>query len=183
MVGWIEKMFADEKRTYLVVVIPNGIPLVKFSLTHLQSRKILESTYENTVTSMAPMELAVLQLVDQLQMHFSDHSIQIRYVVIDDLQLGGAPTLRDRMLGSLYGEAAIEEFLSILNAQDVEKRGNLNLWTIDDITSVGWHCYPRQEVTPLFQGTTPRAGGLDPLPFFRQMHGMVSGYRPWAAMV
>ena len=29
-------------------------------------------------------------------------------------------------------------------------------------------------------GVDPQVGGLDPLPFFRQMRGTVSGYRPLA---
>lgn len=180
LVGWIERCFQEDRRRYLVVIVPNGSPL----LTMSQGTPVsLEQNYLDMVTSISPMELTVPSLVDQLLVHFSGpDTVQIRYVVIDDLQLGGTPTLRDRMLGSLYGEAAVEEFLSVLNAQDTKRRGNLNLLAIDDTSRVGWKCHPREEVLPIFSGKTPRAGGLDPLPFFRQMRGTVSGYRPWAEL-
>ena len=186
LVAWMETMFRTKKRSYLVVIIPSGAPLLTMARDGApdgarNGPQDGYESYENIVTSMAPMELTVPRLVDQLVMHFAgQHGVQIRYVVIDDLQLGGTPTLRDRMLGSLYGEAAIEEFLSVVNSQDTRRRGNLNLLAIDDISRMRWRCHPREEVTPLFRGDTPRAGGLDPVPFFRQMRGTVSGYRPWA---
>lgn len=181
LVGWIERMFANGKRAYLVVIVPSGLPLLTFSTTH--ERRSPAESYESIVSPMAPMapiELTLLGLVDQLDTSWTGSSnVQIRYVILDDLQLGGAPSLRDRMLGSLYGNAAIEEFLSIVKADHEGRLGNLNLLAIADTNSVGWNCYPREEVTPLFMGARPRAGGLDPLPFFRQMRGTVSGYRPW----
>ena len=86
------------------------------------------------------------------------------------------------MLGSMYGEAAVEEFLSVVNGIDTRARGNLNLLTIGGTSRVNWKCLPRETVRHLYQGPTPRAGGLDPLPFFRQARGTVSGYRPLATL-
>ena len=182
LVKWVEGMFEDSRRTYLVVIIPNGIPLITMA-SYRVSEESLGLDYESIVTSMAPLELTVLRLVDDLILHFSGAgTVQVRYVVLDDLQRGGEPTARDRILGSLYGEAAIEEFLSLIHEQDVAKRGNLNLLAIDNTTTVRWRSFRRDEVVPMFQGANPRAGGLDPLPFFRQSRGTVSGYRPLAAL-
>ena len=124
-----------------------------------------------------------MRLVDDLLVHFSgDENIQIRYVVIDDLQLGGKPTVRDRVLGSVYGEAAVEEFLAMVQAYELERRGDLHLISVQDTASVSWRCHSREEVKTIYQGSPPRTGGLDPLPFFREMSGSVSGYRPWATL-
>lgn len=178
LVSWIESTFESSTRPYLLIIIPNGIPLIR-PLTQKSDQDTRD--YESIITSMAPLELTVLRLFDDMSIHFAGHSsIQIRYVIIDDLQLGGRPTARDRLLGSMYGEAAIEEFLSIVNAQQVDHRGNLNLLAIDGTSAVRWRCFARQEVTTIFRGDSPRGGGLDPIPFFRQMRGTVSGYRPWA---
>jgi hypothetical protein len=122
-------------------------------------------------------------VVDDLMLYFAGaEAVQIRHVLLDDLQRGGAPSARDRVLGSLYGEAAVEEFLALLNEQGSERRGDLNLLAIDDISRVGWQSFRRPEVRPLYRGDPPRAGGLDPLPFLRQSRGIVSGYRPLAAI-
>jgi 6-phosphofructokinase 1 len=182
LVEWIEKMFDESGRSYLVVIVPNGIPVGEV----LIGRSAEGSTppeYERIVGSMAPVELTVLRVVDDLMLHFAGNGgIHIRYVVLDDLQRGGAPTLRDRMLGSIYGEAAIEEYLSVVKGQDFERWGNLNLLAVRDTVKVAWRCHPRQAVAPLFIGPNARAGGLDPLPFFRQSRGTVSGYRPLASV-
>jgi len=181
LVAWIERMFRDSHMKYLNVILPSGIPLGY--MTSEQGQGIPGQTYEAIVSSMAPLELTTLRVVDGLTMHFAGNDeIHICYVILDDLQRGGAPTLRDRVLGSIYGEAAIEEFLSIVNTQDYDKRGNLNLLAVRDTVNVAWRCYPRSAVLPLFSGPNPRAGGLDPLPFFRQSRGTVSGYRPLAAL-
>ena len=182
LVGWIDRMFKETKKSYLLVVVPNGIPVLTASIQRDKNGNGA-NTYDRVVTSMAPFELTVLRLVDDLMLHFSGESnVQIRYVVIDDLQLRGVPSLRDRVLGSQYGEASIEEYLAVVNEQNIEKRGNLNLIAIEDATSLRWKCFTREEVLPLYQGTKARAGGLSPLPFFRQMRGTVSGYRPWATL-
>jgi 6-phosphofructokinase len=183
LVAWIERMFEESQRSFLVVVIPSGIQMVEEVIRARGAEEPRPEPYERVVRSMAPAEFTVLRLVDDLLMHFSrDASVQVRYVVLDDLQRGGAPTLRDRVLGSLYGEAAIEEFLSVYNSQDTSRRGNLNLLALEEITSAAWRCHPRQSVAPLFFGPSSRAGGLDPLPFFRQSRGTVSGYRPLAGI-
>jgi 6-phosphofructokinase len=182
LVDWIEMMFKETQKTYLVVIIPNGIPLLDVERGE-GGEEYPREDYERIVASMSPLELTVLRVVDDLTVHFSgDGSVQIRYVVLDDLQRGGTPSARDRVLGSLYGEAGIEEFLAIVNGQEVMKRGNLNLLAVDSTAAATWRCHPRQEVLPLFQGSHPRAGGLDPMPFFRQLRGTVSGYRPLAAI-
>lgn len=179
LVAWVEKMFDQSQKTYLTVVIPNGIPMVDVVVG--RGEETPRENYEDIVRSMAPLEFTVLRLVDNLLVHFSrDGSVQIRYVVLDDLQRGGAPSLRDRVLGTLYGEAAVEEFLSVVNGQDVQRRGNLNLLGVEETCSSTWKCYSREQVRRLFSGEDPRAGGLDPLPFFRQLRGTVSGYRPLA---
>ena len=182
LVRWIDRMFADGQRQYLLVVLPSGVPLIDLK----GGRGALTGVnYENMITSVKPLELTVLRVAEALDVHFSNqNSVQIRHVLLDDLQRGGAATLRDRMLGSLYGEAAVEEYLSYVNRIGVETthRGNLNLVAIGDTQSVSWRCYPREKVAHLFQGPNPRAGGLAPLPFFRQARGVVSGYRPYASI-
>ena len=179
LVDWIESMFAESQRRYLVVIIPNGIPLL--DVESRGEEKPRREDYENIVSSMAPVELTVLRVVDDLAMHFAgDGSVQTRYVVLDDLQRGGAPTARDRVLGTLYGQAAVEEFLAVVNGQELAKRGNLNLLAVNDVCSATWRCHTRQDVAPIYQGSKPRAGGLDPMRFFRQLRGTVSGYRALA---
>jgi len=178
LVGWIERMFRDSRKTYLNVILPSGIPL-----GHMTSEQGpgQPERYESIVTSMAPLELTTLRVVDGLMVHFADsEQVHVCYVVLDDLQRGGSPTFRDRMLGSIYGEAAIEEYLNIINTQDIDRRGNLNLLAVSDTLRFSWQCYPRALVLPLFSGPNPRVGGLDPMPFFRQSRGTVSGYRPLA---
>ncbi len=192
LVQWIESRFEESQKRYLVAIIPKGIPVVNYSGQSAESIRLRQPSgkeisvtpdYEDIVTSMAPLEPTVLRVMDDLSVHFADSKrIQVRCVVLDDLQYGGSPTVRDRMLGSLYGVAAVEEFLSVVNRQETEKRGNLSLLAVDDTSSVAWRCFPRQEVKPLFKGTEARAGGLDALPFFRQSRGTVSGYRPWATV-
>jgi hypothetical protein len=88
------------------------------------------------------------------------------------------------VLGSLYGHAAVEEYFSLLNSVgvDTDRRGNLNLLAVSNLDRVAWKCYPRHRVAHLFQGESPRAGGLQPLPFFRHARGIVSGYRPFASL-
>ncbi|MBI4606531.1 MAG: 6-phosphofructokinase [Planctomycetes bacterium] len=185
LVGWIERMFEEGRRRYLVVIIPNGIPLGH--VVPLGGSGAAEGgeerKYDHIVSSVVPMELTALKVVDELVVRFAETgSVQVRYVVLDDLQHGGAPTVRDRLLGSIYGEAAIEEFLSLVRTQDFEKRGNLNLLAVKETSRVAWKCHPRSAVLPLFTGPSPRAGGLDPLPFFRQSCGTVSGYKPLAVV-
>jgi 6-phosphofructokinase len=176
LVAWIEEMFKHSKRTYLLVIIPHGIPMVHYAHSEDVDQDRRED-YESIVTSTAPMELTVLRIVDDLVMHFAGAGmVQVRYVVLDDLQRGGTPTARDRLLGSLYGEAAVEHFLSVIQRQDISSWGNLNLLAVDDITVPRWKAFRRQDVVPLFQGATPRAGGLDPLPFFRRSRSTVSVY-------
>jgi hypothetical protein len=181
LVSWLEGMFEHSKKAYLVVILPNGIPIVNYTGSPIPQEASRED-YESMITSTAPMELTVLRIVDELAVHFSGSKmIQVRYVVLDDLQRGGSPTVRDRLLGSLYGEAAVEQFLSAVQTQDILKWGNLNLLAVDDTHTGRWKCYRRQEVVPIFQGAVPRGGGLDPLPFFRQSRGTVSGYRALAS--
>ncbi len=191
LVEWIKVRFDESQKKYLLAIIPKGLPLVNLSGQSADSITLRKSgedvsiapEYEDIVTSMAPLELTALRLIEELNMHFADSkTIQVRSVVLDDLQYGGSPTARDRVLGSLYGSAAVEEFLSVVNRQETEKRGNLSLLAIDDTTSVQWRCFPREEVAPLYKGTDARAGGVDALPFFRQSRGTVSGYRPWATV-
>lgn len=190
MVQWIETSFDKSRKTYLLAIIPKGIPLMHRSggaqgVSLRRPRQEGESVapdYEDIVTSMAPLELTALRLMDDLDIHFADSKIQVRWVVLDDLQYGGSPTVRDRMLGSLYGGAAVEEYLSLVNRQETEKRGNLSLLAIDDTATVQWRCFPREEVSPLYKGSDARAGGVDAIPFFRQSRGTVSGYRPWATV-
>jgi 6-phosphofructokinase 1 len=171
LVEWIDRMFSESKKSYLVIIIPSGIPLGQV-LTGTEEDDSNTGKYERMVSSMAPIELTTLKVVEGLMMHYEGNErVQTRYVVLDDLQRGGAPTLRDRMLGSIYGEAAVEEFLSIIKSQEFERRGTLNLLGVDDTFKVAWRCYPRAAVLPLFSGPNPRAGGLDPLPFFRPTLG------------
>jgi hypothetical protein len=62
--------------------------------------------------------------------------------------------------------------------QNIDCWGNLNLVAVNDTSSTHWSCHRRQDVVPIFQGKSPRAGGLDPLPFFRQARETVAGYKP-----
>jgi hypothetical protein len=191
-VKWIETGFEKSQKKYLLAIIPKGIPLVGPSAGSAGAVSLRRSgredlsiapDYEDIVTSMAPLELTALRLMDDLDIHFADtRNVQVRWVVLDDLQYGGSPTARDRVLGSLYGAAAVEEFLSVVNRQEAEKRGNLSLLAIDDATTVRWRCFPRERVSPLYKGPDARAGGVDAVPFFRQSRGTVSGYRPWATV-
>ncbi|MGQ9591622.1 MAG: 6-phosphofructokinase [Planctomycetota bacterium] len=182
LVGWIEGMFEGAKRKYIIVVIPHGVPMVQ--LLHRSEEGILEAPredYESTVLSTAPMELTVPRVVDDLLIHFSgSRMVQVRYVVLDDLQRGGAPSAKDRLLGTLYGRAAVERYLSAVQSQEVGCWGNLNLVAVDSVNCLSWKSFPRDKVTPIFHGPSPRAGGLDPLPFFRQIRGIASGYRTLA---
>jgi len=186
LVAWIHRMFEGDQRKSLVVTIPSGIPMMHRSGT-ITDRTLPEDdegvTYEELVTTMAPLELTTLRVVDNLMLAFgASEEIQVRHVLLDDLQRGGSPTSRDRLLGSMYGEAAVEEFLAAYNWQGADRRGNLNLIAIEDLSSVGWKCHPRSEVAHLFEGARPRAGGLDPMPFLRQSRGIVTGYRPMATL-
>ncbi|MEM7233994.1 MAG: 6-phosphofructokinase [Planctomycetota bacterium] len=180
LVSWIESMFQNHRRNHVLVVLPNGVPLINTMPRGAVDEQI---NYEEMITSMSPLELTVLRVADALSSHFhGPNAIQVRHVLLDDLQRGGAPSAHDRVLGSLYGEAAVEEFLSLFNGLDTVRRGNLNLLTIDSTSSVTWKCHPRLDVLPLFAGGEPRAGGLDPLPFFRQCRGLVTGYRPLSTL-
>jgi 6-phosphofructokinase 1 len=182
LIDWIETILKDSDKRYLVVIIPNGIPLLDIERGDDDETRRREE-YERIVASSTPVELTVLRVVDDLTMHFAgDSSVQIRYVVLDDLQRGGAPTVRDRVLGTVYGQAAVEEFLAIVSGQDTARRGNLNLLAVDDVCGATWRCHPRREVAPIFQGPKPRAGGLDPMPYFRQLRGTVSGFRALAGI-
>ncbi len=183
LVAWIERTFEETKQKFLLVILPSGVPLL--SVRHNGGSRS-QAEYEKMITSIKPLELTVFRIAETLDVHFSGRSnpIQIRHVLVDDLQRGGPPTLRDRVLGSLYGEAAVEEFASIINTPGVETthRGNLNLLAIEGTSSFGWKCFPRHEVSHLFKGDNPRSGGLSPIPFFRQARGKVSGYRPFASL-
>ena len=88
--------------------------------------------------------------------------------------------MKDRLLGTIYGEAAVEEFLQIINTGDDKRAGNLNLLAVRDVNAGAWSSHPRQEVTSLFQGAEARPGGLPPVSFYRQNQGLLSGYRPLA---
>lgn len=177
LVEWIDRMFNESKKTYLVIIIPSGIPLGQVVSGDDEDEK-LRGKYEHLVSSMVPIELTAMKVVEGLMMHYAGNDrVHTRYVVLDDLQRGGAPSLRDRMLGSIYGEAAVVEFLSVIKGQDLARRGNLNLLEVSDTCRASWRCHPRAAVLPLFSGPNPRAGGVDPLPFFRQSRGTVSGYR------
>jgi 6-phosphofructokinase len=178
LVGWIEQMFEHTKKTYLVVIIPHGVPLVNLVHSNAATDQTREE-YESIILSTAPMELTVPRIVDDLVLHFSGTGmVQVRYVLLDDLQRGGTPTARDRIIGSLYGRGAVERYLQVVQNQEVGSWGNLNLVALDDISCVRCRSYRREEVAAIFQGTRPRAGGLDPLPFFRQSRGTASGYQP-----
>lgn len=182
LVSWIDFMFEKGKRTYLLVILPHGVPLLSM---RTGSETMDLPDYEEMITSIKPLEFTVLRVAEALDVHYSGQgAVQVRHVLLDDLQRGGAPTFHDRILGSLYGEAAIEEFLSVVNTVGIETRhrGNLNLLAIENAAQVAWKCHPREDVLPLFQGKNPRAGGLQPLPFFRQARGIVSGYRPFATL-
>ena len=182
LVAWIDTMFVQGKRTYLLVILPHGVPLLSMRMS---SESMDSPNYEQMITSVKPLEFTVLRVAEAVDVHFSGTgAVQVRHVLLDDLQRGGAPTFHDRILGSIYGEAAIEEFLSITNSVGIDTRfrGNLNLLAIDNSAQVAWKCHPREEVLPLFHGENPRAGGLQPLPFFRQARGIVSGYRPFATL-
>ena len=160
LVSWIGHMFETTDKKYLVVIIPNGVPLVGRAPGAAGRIELDPAKYEDVVTSMAPLELTALRVVDELALFFSGNdSAQIRQVLLDDLQRGGAPSTRDRVLGSMYGEAAVEEFLSLLNEQGTDKRGHLNLIGIDDTTRFGWRCYSGGDVLGLYKGKEPRAGG------------------------
>lgn len=178
LVAWIEQMFEHTKKTYLVVIVPHGVPLV--NLVHSNSATdASREEYESIIHSTGPMELTVPRIVDDLNLHFSGTGmVQVRYVLLDDLQRGGTPTARDRILGSLYGRGAVERYLQVVQNQEVGGWGNLNLVALDDVACVKCRTYRREDVAPIFQGTRPRAGGLDPLPFFRQNRGTASGYQP-----
>jgi len=182
LVAWIGQTFETTRKKYLVVLIPHGLPLVGRVRTPGQEIHELHR-YESIVTSMAPLELTALRVVDDLSLYFSGNDeVQVRHVLLDDLQRGGAPTARDRVLASMYGEAAVEEFLSLLHEQGAEARGGLSLLAIGDTSRVGWKRVARSEVTALFKGDDARAGGVDALPFLRLNRGTVSGYRPLALL-
>ena len=188
LVRWIEAMFEKESRKYLLIILPSGVPMLDVRGqpgTTTSARMTQRINYEEMITSIKPLELTVLRVAEALGVHFSGPaSVQVRHVLVDDLQRGGPPTLKDRMLGSVYGEAAVEEYFSIVNTLGVNTshRGNLNLLALDGTARMGWKCHTRDEVGPLFRGLEARAGGLLPLPFLRQAQGLVSGYRPFASL-
>ncbi len=183
LVAWIGRTFETTGQRYLLVVLPSGVPLLSVRQGGKQPHGV---HYEEMITSVKPLELTVLRLVETLDVHFSGRadSVQVRHVLVDDLQRGGPPTLKDRTLGSLYGEAALEEYFAIVNATgiDTTHRGNLNLLAIEGTGRFGWKCIPREGVAHLFQGEDARSGGLDPIPFLRQSLGLVSGYRPLSTL-
>jgi len=177
-VAWIREMFFTMKKVYVVVIVPSELRMVEPA-----HGRMARQGYEETIRSLAPSNFSLLRLVEDLEVQFAVHpEVQIRSVILDDLQRGGAPTVRDRLLGTIYGEAAVEEFLQIFNTQDTVRRGNLNLLAVRDLNSGTWTCHPRQEVTPLFHGAEARPGGLPPLSFYRQNQGLLSGYRPLAEL-
>jgi 6-phosphofructokinase len=176
LIHWMESMFERSRKTCLLVVIPHGIPMIRMAHSDEAGEGSRED-YESIITSTAPLELTVLRLVDDLVVHFSgSRTVQVRYVALDDLQRGGPPSARDRVLGTLYGEAAVEEFLLALERQDVRVWGHLNLLGLGDVTAPEVRLFRREDVAPLFQGPSPRAGGLDPLPYFRRSRSTAAGY-------
>ncbi len=183
MVHWIEDTFEKSKRKYLLVILPSGVPMMSIRQQHGDTD---ETAYEKMITTTKPLELTVLRVAEALDIHFTGRAnpIQVRHVLLDDLQRGGAPSIKDRMLGTVYGEAAVEEYFSVLNNPgfDTDHRGNLNLLAIDGVGQMSWNCFPREKVGHLFKGKYARSGGLKPLPYFRQARGLVSGYRPFATL-
>jgi 6-phosphofructokinase 1 len=179
-VGWIRGMLFTLKKSYLVVIVPSELRMVE---TQAQKSRAGLPRYEDTIRSLDQASFSLFRLVEELNVHFSAHpEVQIRSVILDDLQRGGAPTVRDRLLGTIYGEAAVEEFLQIFNTQDTQRRGNLNLLSVRDPNSGTWTCHPRQEVVSLFHGSDAHPGGLPPVSFYRQNQGLLSGYRPLAEL-
>jgi 6-phosphofructokinase len=174
-VSWIQELFLVQRRSCLVVIVPSELRTV--ALAHPGPR----IPYEDTIRSLTPSNFSLLRLVDELELHFSNHpEVQIRSVILDDIQRGGAPTVRDRLLGTIYGEAAVEEYLQVSNTGDAVRQGNLNLLAVRDLNSGTWTCHPRQEVESFFRGDEAQPGGLPPLAFYRQNQGLLSGYRPLA---
>jgi len=174
-VSWIRQMFFNMRKNYLVVIIPSELRTVE--LVHGEGRM----QYENMVRSLTPSSFSLLRLVEELEVRFSEQpELQFRSVILDDLQRGGAPTVKDRLLGTIYGEAAVEEFLQAKNTGDQLQMGNLNLLAVGDVNTGTWTSHSRQEVTSLFQGANARPGGLPPVSFYRQNQGLLSGYRPLA---
>ncbi len=174
-VSWIREMFFTMRKNYVVVIVPSELRTMELAHGGGQMQ------YEDMVRSLTPSSFSLLRLVEELEVHFSEHpEVQIRSVILDDLQRGGSPTVKDRLLGTIYGEAAVEEFLQITNAGDQNRIGNLNLLAAQDVNSGTWSSHPRQEVTSLFQGAEARPGGLPPVSFYRQNQDLLSGFRPLA---
>jgi 6-phosphofructokinase len=172
-VSWIREMFFTMKKNCLVVIVPSELTTVELARAPLPR-------YEETIRSLASSNFSLLRLAEELEVHFSSYpEVQIRSVILDDIQRGGAPTMRDRLLGTIYGEAAVEEYLQILNSEP-SRRGTLNLLAVRDVNSGAWTCHPREEVSTLFLGENARPGGLPPLAFYRQNQGLLSGFRPLA---
>ena len=80
LVGWIERMFEGSAKAYLVVIIPNGIPVGDVVVDEggpgAPARKGVPEerhgrSYERIVTSQAPVELTILRIVDDLMLHFA----------------------------------------------------------------------------------------------------------------
>ena len=179
LVGWIESMFRRENATYLISIIANGIPLFDVDHSGAAAADIAERHYDQLVTSMAPVELTVLRVVDHLSVHFADkRDVQVRYIVLDDLQRGGDPSLRDRVLGSFYGNAAVSEFLRVVDNGEFERRGTLSLVAAETTNTTRCRFHSREEVEKLYIGSNARAGGLDALPILRQCSGMMSSFQP-----
>ncbi len=177
IVEWVKGLFAA-KRSYALVVIPSNVQTIEIGAAGDGN-----GDYEQMVRSLVMSDFSLLRLVDDLQVHFSDNiGVQIRSVILDDLQRGGAPSMKDRLLGTLYGEAALEEYLEILNAQDSDRHANLSLLAVQDVYRGTWDSYPRESVVPLFKAKDAVPGGLDPVPFYRQSAGLLSGFRKLAAL-
>ena len=76
----------------------------------------------------------------------------------------------------------IEEYLQIVNTQDTWGYANLDLLAIQDPHRGTGESHPRERVVPLVQENATEPGELDPVPFYRQSLGLLSGYRRLAAM-
>ncbi|MBI4583346.1 MAG: 6-phosphofructokinase [Planctomycetes bacterium] len=175
LVGWLKELFFDLKKTHAMVIIPSNIRVLELAD---QERELPGRDYEHLVRSLVVPDFSLLRLVDDLSIQFTEHpEVQIRSVILDDLQRGGPPTMKDRLLGSLYGEAAVDEYLKIIGGQDSVRYGGLNLLAIRDVYRAAWESHPRNRITPLFRDQEPQPGGLDPVPFYRQNLGLLSGYR------
>ena len=118
-VGWIREMLFTLKKSYLVVIVPSELRMVEMQA---HGRAGLPR-YEDTIRSLDQASFSLFRLVEELNVHFSAHpEVQIRSVILDDLQRGGAPTVRDPNSGTWTCHPR-QEVVSLFHGSDAHPGG------------------------------------------------------------